>query len=110
MSASNVPPVTAARRPGLGWRAWSWLRDHGLAPFGFAVDGFRHNTLILFVWGPFVPAHFEVYRWPVGTGWSDVESALRPLPPGSSERYHRIGFMAERIYSGHDFRAAKAAR
>jgi len=96
-------------------RLWSWgdvhrrLRNHGLALFGFAQEDFRHHHQLLRVWGIGRPARWEVWRWAVGTGSSDKDDALEPLPFGSNEMYHRIGFLAERVYVGRDWKAAKSA-
>jgi hypothetical protein len=85
------------------------FRNSGLASFGFSQEDFRHHHQLLRVWGPLNPAHWEVWRWEVGTVPSDADNAIEPLRFGSLESYHRIGFMAERVYVGNDWKDAKAA-
>jgi hypothetical protein len=84
------------------WRFFKRFR------FGFATEDFRHHHQLLCVWH-LGRSWFEVYRWPVGTGNEDMHDALRPLEHGSPEAYSRIGFCAQRVYKGSDFRAAKNA-
>jgi hypothetical protein len=86
-----------------------WLRAYGFCDLGFSQENFRHHHQLLYVWSPFRRSRWEVWRWPVGTGSSDVDDALKPLRFGSSEAYHRIGFMAERVHVGRDYRAARDA-
>lgn len=85
------------------------LRACGLALLGYAQENFHGHHQLLRVWGPFLPARWEVYRWPVGTGSSDLDDWMRPLLVGSSEAYHRIQLSAERVYAGRDWEAAKRA-
>jgi len=86
-----------------------WLRVVGLAPFGFAQEDFHGHHQLLRVWGPLLPARWEVYRWPTETGTDEKDRWLRPLPSGSPEMRHRIQLTAELVYSGTDWHAAKRA-
>lgn len=95
---------------GTMWRRLTmWMRKVGLAPFGFAQEALHAHHQLLRVWGLLLPARWEVYRWPVGTGSSDLDDHLKPLPRGSPEAWHRIQFSADRVYCGHDWDAAKRA-
>jgi hypothetical protein len=89
-------------------RLKTWLRKHGLAPFGFTQNFLNNGVLLVRVWGPFLPARWEVRRWMLGSR-EHAEAWLAPLPPGSSERYHRIEFSSRLLYAGNDYYAVDVA-
>jgi len=86
-----------------------WRRRRGLALFGYAQENFHQHHQLLLVWGLGRPARLEVYRWPVGTGSTEADSARGDAPFGSREAYRRIRAHAELVYAGHDWEAARAA-
>lgn len=90
-------------------RLLHWARKIGLARFGYTQENFAHHHQLLRVWGPFMPARWEVYRWPAETGSRDLDEWMKPLPFGSIEAYHRIRLSAELVYSGNDWAMARDA-
>lgn len=81
----------------------------GLHPFGYAQEDYRHHHQLLYIWSPFRRPRWEVRRWHVGMGASDIADWIKPLPFGSLDAYHRIELSAERVHVGRDFHAAKDA-
>lgn len=95
-------------RVGLLARARAWLRDNGLAPFGFEEWAWRGRYLVVRTWGPFVPSQWEVWRWPRNSDPVGNRAHLSTLPVGSYDRYHRLNLSADRVFDISAGRAREA--
>lgn len=80
----------------------------GFTSLGYEPMDYRRDTQLIQVWGPFIPARYEVWLWPAGTSRVAIDEAMEPLPLGSPEAYHRMGFLAEKVHVGRNLRVARA--
>lgn len=80
------------------WRRllW-WLRDSGLAPFGFVEHGWHGRYQLLQVWGPFCPTRWEVRRWLGNKDEVDGRQWVIGSHPHGMTRFRRIEQWSEYV-------------